>query len=265
MANLVGQFLRGLSRLDYQFTDTCASNSFVGWGIALSIVGILNHHNCVTILPSERPMHTSGIDDFEKPNPHLAEEILALIEKLGECIIDEVLFKVNQELGKLKRSSDSEASYDTSKLLGGDMAKPPEGYTLQDMARYDDSIPKTLLQVTELPKKDDSTTNVDAVFEPSPWVNEHDSGKGQYQNKESSTARMIFQAPEEQAEAEGSSELFLLKELLKKMNKPLVFQPAPKRKKTEKKEEKKKYSSPSEFDLDPVKLIRMKPGGSVNG
>ena len=209
-------------------------------------------------------MHTSGIDDYDKPNHLLSEEIHALIEQLGESIIDEVLFKVNQELGKLEHAKEVESRLDPSQLLGGDFPKQQEGYSLQDKARYDDSIPKTLLQVTDLPKKDDSTTNVDAVFEPSPWLNTHDSSKGQYKNKESSTARLIFEAPAERVEAEGSSELFLLKELLKKKNKPLIFQPAPKRKKTEEEGEPRKFSSPSEFDLDPVKLIRMKPGGSVN-
>jgi|GEM_PF-4043334 len=210
-------------------------------------------------------MHTSGIEDFDNANPFYTEEIHALIEQLGECIIDEVLFRVNQELGKLEGAEASEATYDASQLLGGDIPRPAEGYTLQDPARYDDSLPKTLLQVTELPKKDDSTTNVDAVFGPSPWMQEHESGKGQKSiNKQSSTARLIFEAPAERVETDESSELFLLKELLKKKNKPLVFEPAPKRKKEEKKTSERKFSSPSEFDLDPVKLIRMKPGGSVN-
>lgn len=211
-------------------------------------------------------MHTSGIEDYDKPKPPQAEEIHALIEQLGECIIDEVLFRVNQELGKLKDTQSIEPAYDPSQILGGEIPKQGEGYTLQDQARYDDSIPKTLLQVTELLKRDDSTTNVDAVFEPSPWANTHDSSKGQYQNKESSTARMIFQAPAERIDSEGSSDLFLLKELLKKKNKPLVFERAPKRKKKEEEEEEegRKHSSPSEFNLDPVKQIRMKPGGSVN-
>ena len=208
-------------------------------------------------------MHTSGLDDFDS-TLFFTEEIYALIEQLGESIIDEVLFRVNHELGKLEGTESADANYDSEKLLGGDLPPPSEGYTLQDPARYDDSIPKTLLQVTELLKKDDSTTNVDAVFGPSPWMQTHDSGKGQKpKHKESSTARLIFEAPE-RVEADESSELFLLKELLKKKNKPLVFEPAPKRKKTKQNPETRKFSSPSEFDLDPVKLIRMKPGGSVN-
>ena len=210
-------------------------------------------------------MHTSGsIDDFDA-TLFYTEEIYALIEQLGECIIDEVLFRVNQELGRLEGAESVSSTYDSPNLLGSNISRPSEGYTLQDPARYDDSIPKTLLQVTDLPKKDDSTTNVDAVFGPSPWTTTHESGKGRMgKNKESSTARLIFEAPSERVESDESSELFLLKELLKKKNKPLVFEPAPKRKKAEKKEETRKYSSPSEFDLDPVKLIRMKPGGSVN-
>lgn len=85
-------------------------------------------------------MHTSGIEDYDKPKPPQAEEIHALIEQLGECIIDEVLFRVNQELGKLKDGSSVEPAYDPSQILGGEIPRQGDGYTLQDQARYDEGV-----------------------------------------------------------------------------------------------------------------------------